>query len=66
MLDLPSGTATFLFTDIVGSTALWERDRQVMAGTAKSHLAVPRETAAAHGDVGNKVVEGIPLLCRTE
>jgi class 3 adenylate cyclase len=26
MPDLPSGTVTFLFTDIEGSTALWERD----------------------------------------
>ena len=27
MPDLPRGTVTFLFTDIEGSTALWERDR---------------------------------------
>ena len=27
MPDLPSGTVTFLLTDIEGSTALWERDR---------------------------------------
>jgi class 3 adenylate cyclase len=27
MPDLPSGTVTFLFTDIAGSTALWERDQ---------------------------------------
>jgi hypothetical protein len=27
MPDLPSGTVTFLFTDIAGSAALWERDR---------------------------------------
>jgi len=27
MPDLPSGTVTFLFTDIEGSTAIWERDR---------------------------------------
>ena len=25
MSELPSGTATFLFTDIEGSTALWEQ-----------------------------------------
>jgi class 3 adenylate cyclase len=25
MPDLPSGTVTFLFTDIEGSTALWEQ-----------------------------------------
>ena len=28
MPELPSGTVTFLFTDIEGSTALWERDRE--------------------------------------
>jgi class 3 adenylate cyclase len=31
VVDLPSGTVTFLFTDIEGSTALWERNRQVLA-----------------------------------
>jgi hypothetical protein len=29
MVDLPSGTVTFFFTDIDGSTALWERDRSL-------------------------------------
>jgi hypothetical protein len=28
MPELPSGTVTFLITDIEGSTALWERDRE--------------------------------------
>jgi hypothetical protein len=31
MADLPRGTVTFLFTDIEGSTALWERDLKAMA-----------------------------------
>jgi len=30
MADLPSGTITFLFTDIEGSTSLWERDPEAM------------------------------------
>jgi class 3 adenylate cyclase len=39
MADLPSGTVTFLFTDIEGSTALWERDRSTM--TAAAPVTVP-------------------------
>ena len=43
MPDLPRGTVTFLFTDIEGSTALWERDRAAMraavAGTWPSCTA---------------------------
>ena len=31
MAELPSGTVTFLFTDIVGSTALWEGERDRVA-----------------------------------
>ena len=40
MADLPSGTATFLFTDIEGSTALWERGRVVMPAAVARHLAL--------------------------
>ena len=31
MLEWPRGTVTFLFTDIEGSTALWERDSEAIA-----------------------------------
>ena len=47
MPDFPSGTVTFLFTDIEGSTALWERDRQAMAAAVERHLALL--DAAIHG-----------------
>jgi class 3 adenylate cyclase len=30
MAEPPSGTVTFLFTDIEGSTKLWERDATAM------------------------------------
>jgi class 3 adenylate cyclase len=49
MPDLPSGTVTFLFTDIEGSTAHWERDRQAMAAAVERHFPVLREAIAAHG-----------------
>ena len=41
MPDLPSGTVTFLFTDIAGSTALWERDRRRwrLLSSATSHYS---------------------------
>ena len=39
MADLPSGTVTFLFTDIEGSTALWEQhpDAQAVADLHRAH-----------------------------
>jgi class 3 adenylate cyclase len=40
MPDLPSGTVTFLFTDIEGSTALWERDRAAMHTAVARHIAL--------------------------
>jgi class 3 adenylate cyclase len=56
MPDLPSGTVTFLFTDIAGSTALWERDRQVMAQAVDRHLHLLRIAIDAHEGVLVKTV----------
>src|SRR5215212_5929356 len=56
MPDLPSGTVTFLFTDIEGSTALWERDHAAMATAVARHLTLLREAVAAHTGVVFKVV----------
>jgi class 3 adenylate cyclase len=56
MADLPSGTVTFLFTDIEGSTALWERDRTAMAQAVDRHLALLRGAIEAHGGALFKVV----------
>jgi class 3 adenylate cyclase len=33
----PTGTATFLFTNIEGSTRLWERDAQTMQAALAHH-----------------------------
>jgi predicted ATPase/class 3 adenylate cyclase len=54
--DLPSGTVTFLFTDIEGSTALWERDRQAMTVAVARHLTLLDATIQAHGGVHFKTV----------
>jgi class 3 adenylate cyclase len=56
MSKLPSGTVTFLFTDIEGSTALWERDRAAMAAAVERHLALLRAAITAHGGVPFKTV----------
>src|SRR3712207_5601548 len=56
MADLPSGTVTFLFTDIEGSTALWERDRAAMAAAVKRHTALLDAAIQSHGGVHFKTV----------
>ena len=47
MADLPSGTVTFLFTDIEGSTSLWERDPQGMRASLEVHNAILNQTITA-------------------
>ena len=42
MPDLPSGTVTFLFTDIEGSTARWDRGREAMARAVDRLTLDPR------------------------
>jgi class 3 adenylate cyclase len=56
MPDRPSGTVTFLFTDIAGSTALWERDRVAMRAAVERHLELLDAAIAAHGGVRFKIV----------
>src|SRR5918995_6413674 len=56
MPDLPSGTVTFLFADIAGSTALWERDPSAMATAVDRHLILLRTAIQAHGGVLFKTV----------
>ena len=56
MADLPSGTVTFLFTDIEGSTERWERDRAVMARAVARHLTLLDTAIAAQGGAHFKTV----------
>ena len=46
---LPSGLATFLFTDIEGSTRRWEADPEVMRAALADHDDVVRSAIEAHG-----------------
>jgi predicted ATPase/class 3 adenylate cyclase len=48
---IPSGTVTFLFTDIEGSTARWERHPQTMRAALARHDALLHAGIAAHHGV---------------
>jgi class 3 adenylate cyclase/tetratricopeptide (TPR) repeat protein len=48
MPDLPRGTVTFLFTDIEGSTRLWEHDPAAMRAAVDRHIALLEEAVTAH------------------
>src|SRR5579862_506194 len=55
-MDRPSGTVTFLFSDIEGSTKRWERDSAAMSQALQRHDALMRESIEAHGGYVFKVV----------
>ena len=48
MAELPSGTVTFLFTDVEGSTRRWDQDQEAM-----------RRALADHDDVLRRAVESV-------
>jgi predicted ATPase/class 3 adenylate cyclase len=49
MPNLPSGTVTFLFSDIQGSTKLWEKYPDAMRHALARHDALIRQSIEAHG-----------------
>src|SRR5256714_309604 len=49
MPTIPSGTVTFLFTDIEGSTRLWETQREAMTTALQRHDALLRRCIKSHG-----------------
>jgi predicted ATPase/class 3 adenylate cyclase len=51
MVDLPTGTVTFLFTDVEGSTRLWEEHATAMRAAAARHDAIVEGVVADHGGV---------------
>ena len=50
-VGLPSGTLTFLLSDVEGSTALRETERDAMAVALPRSLQIVEEVASAHGGV---------------
>src|SRR5215203_4806389 len=49
MSSLPTGTVTFLFTDIEGSTKLWERSPQAMQRALARHDQILRDAVEQRG-----------------
>ena len=49
MSDLPTGTVTFLFTDLEGSTRLWEQYPDAMKEALAFHDAILRDAVRVHG-----------------
>src|SRR5207302_7447253 len=47
--ELPSGTVTFLFTDLEGSTRLWEQHPDAMRPALERHDALLRSAVERHG-----------------
>ncbi len=56
MATLPSGTVTFLFTDIEGSTRLWEEQREQMQAALARHDALLRSVIEEQGGYVFKTV----------
>jgi predicted ATPase/class 3 adenylate cyclase/DNA-binding XRE family transcriptional regulator len=52
----PSGTVTFLFTDIEGSTRLWEQHPDLMQAAFRQQEALLRQAIAAHGGYAYKMI----------
>ena len=56
MAELPSGTVTFLFTDIEGSTRLWEEHSDAMRDALARHDEILHDAVKSHG---GHVVKGL-------
>ena len=55
MSELPSGTVTFLFTDLEVSTRLWDQEPEAMRAALARHDELLREAVASRG---GQVVKG--------
>src|SRR5262245_50416884 len=56
MVNLPRGTVAFLFTDVEGSTRLWERDPAVMRQALDRHHAILDAAVTAHDGILFKTI----------
>jgi class 3 adenylate cyclase len=56
MSELPAGTVTFLFTDIEGSTRLWEHHAEAMRAALSRHDTLVRRIVTDHGGLVFKMM----------
>jgi predicted ATPase/class 3 adenylate cyclase len=49
MQNQPTGVVSFLMSDVVDSTRMWESDRAGMAASLEAHDGIFRQETAAHG-----------------
>ncbi|HKI55407.1 MAG TPA: adenylate/guanylate cyclase domain-containing protein, partial [Anaerolineales bacterium] len=66
MSNLPSGTVTFLFTDIEGSTKLWEKYPEEMKSALAKHDSILKEAVESnHGQIIKTTGDGIHAVFST-
>lgn len=66
MRELPFGTVTFLFTDIEGSTKLWEQYPEVMKTALAKHDFILKEAIESnHGHVIKNTGDGVHAVTAT-
>jgi hypothetical protein len=63
MAQLPTGTVTFMFTDLEGSTRLWEHQPEAMREALAQHDAILCEAIESHGGtVFSKMGDGMAAV----
>src|SRR5678816_4201627 len=63
MAELPSGTVTFVFTDLESSTRLWEELPEAMSEALARHDEILRDAVDAHeGVVLSRMGDGIAAV----
>ena len=66
MALLPSGTVTFLFTDIEGSTRLWQEKPESMKSVMAKHDSILKESIESHrGHVVKTTGDGVHAVFET-
>jgi hypothetical protein len=58
MADLPTGTVTFLFTEVEGSIKLWEQDATAMQAAHARRTRVAKTIPGRPFQAGGGSVEG--------